>query len=167
MTTASDLTEHLQRLRHYALKLAKNPALADDLVQETMVRALSSLDKFDGANMGGWVTTIMQRTWSNMRRTQARKGVLSLTKTPETEKDYMEPVALTVPATQEMEVSTQKLKEAFEVLPAAYRETMVLRCVEDCSYKEIAAQQGVPVGTVMSRIRRGREILKTQLADVG
>ena len=159
---ATDPLVYLNSLYGLALKLTRNPASAEDLVQETYLKAVRFAPKFrEGTNLKGWLFTILHNTFRNDRRGASRQPV-------DVDSDIVESLPLEAPdddPERRLLRSTLDgdLQEALDALPEAYREAVWLRDVEDCSYQEIAGILGVPAGTVMSRISRGRKMLYQHL----
>lgn len=153
---------YLNSLYGLALKLTRNPAAAEDLVQETYLKAVRFWPKFTpGSNLKAWLFTILHNTFRNDRRGASRHP-------EDVDSDVIESLPLETPEDdpeRRLLRSTldSDLQDALEALPEAYREAVWLRDVEDCSYQEIADILGVPAGTVMSRISRGRKQLYTHL----
>jgi RNA polymerase sigma-70 factor (ECF subfamily) len=146
---------HLRSLYGTAYRMTRNAHDAEDLVQETLLRAYRAFEGFTpGTNIRAWLYTILHRA-----RTDAfRKAGRSL-KTVELEGE-----GPPVPPPQDALASGgEDLSRALESLPEVFRTAVVLRDVEDFSYEEIARILDVPVGTVMSRIHRGRAHLRTLL----
>jgi RNA polymerase sigma-70 factor (ECF subfamily) len=146
---------HLRSLYGTAYRMTRNAHDAEDLVQETFLRAYRAFDRFTpGTNIRAWLFTILHRA-----RTDAfRKAGRSL-KTVELEGE-----GPAVPPPQDALASGgEDLSRALESLPDVFRAAVVLRDVEDFSYEEIARILDVPIGTVMSRIHRGRAQLRTVL----
>jgi len=147
-----------QDLFRVAMFLKRNRDLAEDLVQETMMQALKSFHRYKmGTNCKAWLTTIMYNTHYK----QLRK-LNNLQLVPDTE----EKIAQTVPfeASVPQHITDWDVLEAIKQVPAIFREIVVLCDVEDFSYKEIASIMNIPMGTVMSRLHRGRKILRGELA---
>jgi RNA polymerase sigma-70 factor (ECF subfamily) len=153
-----------------AMRLTRNPAEAEDLVQDAMVRALRFWDSFQqGTNIKAWMFTILRNTFINGYHRQGRDrdfekavaadvrsvgeeiAVVNTTAPPGPEE------ALTVQDTQ------ARVAEALATLPEDYRVAVTLADLEGLSYKEIAEAMGCPIGTVMSRIYRGRKALYSAL----
>jgi RNA polymerase sigma-70 factor (ECF subfamily) len=153
---------YLDHLYSAALRLTRNPAAAEDLVQDTYVKALRFSQRFTrGTNLRAWLFTILHNTFRNERRGAARDPV-------EVDSDAVLEVA--GPPHQASpedallrETLAPELRAALDALPEAYRQAVWLRDVEDFSYAEIAAMLEVPTGTVMSRISRGRRLLFERL----
>ena len=155
---------HLDTLYRVALRLTGNAADADDLVQETMLKAYRSWDQYEkGTNAKGWLLTILRNSFINEYRRRTRH--------PETvDVDTIEPFAVfgevqdddPQGAFFDRIVDDEVLKAVVE-LPEAFRETLVLSDVEGLSYQEIGKILGVPVGTVKSRLFRARQALQGKL----
>ena len=151
-----------------ALRLTRVPADAEDLVQDTYLKAFRAADKFEpGTNLRAWLFTILHNTARNRARDRAREGVTVDSEAVEQAAD-MPSYGLTAPAaTPEAlllrETLTPELQAAVDDLPDAFRQAVWLRDVEEFSYAEIAAMLNIPVGTVMSRISRGRRMLFDRL----
>jgi RNA polymerase sigma-70 factor, ECF subfamily len=153
----------LDRLYGAALRLTRNGADAEDLVQETYLRAFRSAHQYQpGTNLRGWLFTILHNTHLNQRRDRARNPV-----DVDSEAVELASNAADGPATPEEELlratMDADLREALDELPEAFREAVWLRDVEQFSYDEIARIVQVPIGTVMSRISRGRRLLHDRL----
>jgi RNA polymerase sigma-70 factor (ECF subfamily) len=151
---------HLDAAFNYARWLTKNNADAEDVVQDAYVRALRFFSSLRSNDARSWLLTIVRNTWYG-RFPQAR-GVNQTTvyddMTHDRTDEGLDPEALVV---QQQAVET--VRRAVQELPADFREVIVLRELEGLSYKEIAAVAGIPIGTVMSRLARGRERLMTIL----
>jgi RNA polymerase sigma-70 factor (ECF subfamily) len=157
---------HLDTLYRVALRLAGNAADAEDLVQETMLRAYRSWDRFTlGTNAKGWLLTILRHLFINEYRRKRRH--------PETvDLDTIEPFAV-FDDIQERDpqgaffdrIVDDEVLRAVDQLPEAFREAVMLSDVEGLSYEEVAKVLGVPVGTVKSRLYRGRRLLQAKLYD--
>jgi len=153
----------LNRLYAAALRLTRNRADAEDLVQETYLRAFKSAHQFQvGTNLRGWLFTILHNTHLNQRRDRARDPVEADSEAVELAADVGDGAAT---PEDELLRSTldADLREALDQLPEAFREAVWLRDVEQFTYDEIARIVEVPIGTVMSRISRGRRLLHDRL----
>src|SRR5690242_16596522 len=156
----------LDSLYRAALRLTRVPADAEDLVQETYLKAFRAADSFrPGTNLRAWLFTILHNNARNRVRDRARDAV-------SIDSDLVERAAELPPAggpaqTPETllirETLAPELQAAMDALPDAYREAVWLRDVEEFSYAEIAEMLSIPVGTVMSRISRGRHLLFERL----
>ncbi len=156
-------------LAHLALRLARRRADADDLVQETLLRAYSARDRFQvGTSMRAWLATILRRLFltsvikAKRRATQTNTDAGGVIQTSgATARRSCDPLSYE----QTLEHVEDCLKGALERLPPTYHDPFVMFALDGLSYTEIAAQLRIPVGTVMSRIHRARQRLKTRLAE--
>jgi RNA polymerase sigma-70 factor (ECF subfamily) len=148
---------HLDRLFRLAMWFERNRAEAEDLVQETMVRALQSFHRFQpGTNCRAWLTTILQNVRSNRRRARGRSPLVD---DPDNRIGQSTPFVPPVP----QELTDGDLLGALGRIPGQYQEVIVLCDVEELTYKEIADALEIPLGTVMSRLHRGRALLRDEL----
>jgi RNA polymerase sigma-70 factor (ECF subfamily) len=137
--------------------LARQPDVADDLVQETLLRAIAARHQFmAGTNLRAWLFVILRNVWNAELRRAARSPVLSAG-------EYPEP---TVSGGQEERQAMRDVAARFTRLPAGQREALWLVVVEGMDYAEAAAVMGVPVGTVRSRLSRARDALRGDAEDV-
>lgn len=149
-----DVLDYVPSLRAYALSLTRNKADADDLVQETLTKAIAKFHLFrSGTNLRAWLMTIMRNTFF----TQIKK----LNREPTGAADCVSST-LTVPATQEWALRGKELQQAVMDLPVHYRETLFLVVMLGHSYEDAAEICGVAVGTIKSRVNRARVILQKQ-----
>src|SRR5713101_3111169 len=155
---------HLDSLYRVAQRLTGNAADADDLVQETMLKAYRSWDQYTkGTNAKGWLLTILRNSFINEYRRKTRH--------PETvDVDAVEPFAVFGEVQEDDpqgaffdQIVDDEVLKAIDELPVAFRETLVLSDVEGMSYQEIGKILGVPVGTVKSRLFRARQALQAKL----
>jgi RNA polymerase sigma-70 factor (ECF subfamily) len=152
---------HVDRLFRHAMWLERNRAEAEDLVQETLVQALQSFHRFaSGTNCRAWLLAILQHVRSNRQRKQGRIVM---------ESDADERIANIVPFVPPVpdHLTDEDMLLALRRIPQHHQEVILLCDVEDMTYKEIAAALGVPIGTVMSRLHRGRDLLRIELARAG
>ena len=161
---ARDALAYLDSLYGTALRLTRRPADAEDLVQETYLKAFRASAQFErGTNLKAWLFTILHNTFRNLRRHDVRSPVDVDSETVEHAADLLAqdqtPEQLLTRATLDAD-----LQAALDALPDAFRQAVWLRDVEEFSYAEIARIVGVPIGTVMSRISRGRKLLYERLA---
>jgi RNA polymerase sigma-70 factor (ECF subfamily) len=146
---------HVRRLYGAACRLTRNTHDAEDLVQDTLLRAYRAYDSFTpGTNMRAWLFTILYR----VRADGFRRAVRS-PRTVELVKDTRS----VLPPQDALASGGELLESALEQVPVHYRTALVLRVVQDFSYDEIARILEVPIGTVMSRIHRGRSLLRQLL----
>jgi RNA polymerase sigma-70 factor, ECF subfamily len=166
-TVAARALEFLEPLYATALRLTRNAADAEDLVQDTFVKALRFSDRFmPGTNLKAWLYTILLNTWRNRRRDAAREAVdIDSPRVEEAVSGGDGPAALDTPEQILLRATvSEDLQAALDTLPEAFREAVWLRDVEEFTYAEIAGMVGIPIGTVMSRISRGRRLLYERLS---
>lgn len=160
--------EYIDSLYSYALVLTRNHAEAEDLVQETYVRAIPAAKGLRaGSNIKAWLFTILRNLWLNELRKMRRNPQ---TYEIETDSDVVHSIPAPSRNSHDLYVSkleAEKVRAAIQLLPALFREVIVLREYEDMSYEEIASMLNCPVGTVMSRLGRARTKLRTLLIEEG
>ena len=149
-----DLLEpQIPRLRRYSRALTRDPQRADDLVQDTLVRALMKQDRWEpGTNLRAWLFTLMHNQYvNNVRRANREAGTIDI-----------DDVSSSLVATTDPTASRQlyELERALGQLAAEQREVILLVGLEGFSYEDAAKILAVPVGTVRSRLSRGRESLR-------
>ncbi|MBI2306790.1 MAG: RNA polymerase sigma factor [Rhodocyclales bacterium] len=153
-----DLVAHLPRLRRYARALTGDRHLADDLVQDTLERALARSSLWQrGSRLDSWLLTIMHNLFVNQVRAHARHATEALDELP------AEPAQR---AMQTDALEVRDLNGALLALPVEQRAVLLLVTLDERSYEETARILDIPVGTVMSRLSRARERLR-QLLDGG
>lgn len=148
----------LPRLRRFAAGLARDPADGDDLCQATVLRALDRRAQWQpGTRLDSWMMTMMRNIWIDEQRARARRG----------ETFVAEEAGLGVGegGGQEAAVELNVIDRALRTLPDEQREAVLLVMVEGYSYKEAAEIVGCPVGTLNSRLVRGRDALLARLGD--
>jgi RNA polymerase sigma-70 factor (ECF subfamily) len=153
----------LRSLYNFAHWLTRDHHQAEDLVQDTYIRALKGFSSFQpGTNFRAWMFRILRNTFLNSRMGQ-KVVHLSL----EDEVEEMEQPATRVTPESELigERTREQIQAALERLPANFKEVILLCDVEEMKYQEIAELLEVPIGTVMSRIARGRKLLRGMLAE--
>lgn len=158
---------HLPSLFHFALKLTRSAADAEDLVQEAMLRAFRRFDLYEaGTNIKAWLFRIVRNTWINRyRASRARPREVSFEDSGAG--DEAAP-GLRPPTPEEAVldgVVAEDVSRAIDALPEAYRSVVVLVLLEELSYREVAEALSVPIGTVMSRLHRGRRLLQEALRE--
>jgi RNA polymerase sigma-70 factor, ECF subfamily len=158
---------HLDALYQFALRLTHNRSEAEDLVQETCLRAFRSFHRFNpGTNCRAWLFTILRNAFLNRIR-QAGRDVLA-GESADLESTFPR-VAEAVPARDHPDeeffqtVLHGDVDRALKALPLPFREVVILADLEGLAYKEIAQVVGCPIGTVMSRLSRGRRLLRQAL----
>ncbi|MBM4371299.1 MAG: sigma-70 family RNA polymerase sigma factor [Deltaproteobacteria bacterium] len=151
----------IPRLRRQAFGLCRDPSEAEDLVQETLVKALQNLDQFrSGSEPGPWLARILRNTFFNIRR-KARTGVRLLE-----DFRYMEELRDPPEARRPDSFLVERILEALGGIPPDFRRCIELCDLSDLSYREAASRLGIPIGTVMSRLHRGRRLLGRLLSPV-
>ncbi len=174
-TFTEQTMEHMPSLYTAALRMTRNPADAEDLVQDTYLKAYRAFDSFqEGTNLKAWLYRILTNTFINTYRAKKRRP-------EESDIDDVEQLYLyrrlgglegaQSGRSAEEEVldhfTEADVKEAVESLPEQFRLAVLLGDVEGFSYKEIAEILDVPIGTVMSRLHRGRRALQKRLYEFG
>jgi RNA polymerase sigma-70 factor (ECF subfamily) len=156
---AHDALSHVDSLYGTALRLTRRAADAEDLVQDTYLKAFRASHQFErGTNLKAWLFTILHNTFRNMRRHDGRNPV-------EVDSEAVDRAAADVEGAQSPEQILARgtldadLQAALDGLPDAFRQAVWLRDVEELSYAEMAKVLDIPIGTVMSRISRGRRAL--------
>ncbi len=159
---------HLDALYRSALRLTHNRSEAEDLVQETCLRAFRGFHRFNpGTNCRAWLFTILRNAFLNRIR-QAGRDVLA-GESADLESTAFPRVAETLPARDHPDeeffqtVLHGDVDRALKALPLPFREVVILADLEGLAYKEIAQVVGCPIGTVMSRLSRGRGLLRQAL----
>ena len=141
-----------------AMFLKRDRDVAEDLVQETMMQALKSFHRYEkGTNCKAWLTTIMYHTHYKQLRKQTNLQLVA-----DTEEKIAQTVQFEAPIPQHL--TDEDVLQALKKVPQTFREIVLLCDVEGFAYKEIASFLDVPMGTVMSRLHRGRKILRGELA---
>src|SRR4051794_874199 len=160
---ARDALSHIDSLYGTALRLTRRPADAEDLVQDTYLKAFRSGHQFEpGTNLKAWLFTILHNTYRNARRHDGRSPV-------DVDSEAVERAADDGPGVQTPEQILTRatldadLQAALDALPEAFRQAVWLRDVEELTYAEMAGVLDIPIGTVMSRISRGRRALLKEL----
>ena len=162
--------EHFDALYNTAMRLTRNPSEAQDLVQETFLKAYRFFHRFEpGTNIKAWLFTILRNTYINAYRKAARQQQqVDFDQIAPFYADPSGPAEWTERGSTEAMLThlvQDDVKRALESLPDEYRMVVLLADLEDFAYKEIADIVGCPVGTVMSRLFRGRRQLRKSLAE--
>ena len=160
---AQAVLAHIDSLYGTALRLTRRTAEAEDLVQDTYLKAFRAAHQFQpGTNLKAWLFTILHNTFRNSRRHDGRNPV-------DVDSEAVEQAVSAGPGAQSPEQILSRatldadLQGALDALPDAFRQAVWLRDVEELSYAEMAQVLDVPIGTVMSRISRGRRALSDGL----
>lgn len=149
-----------------ALSLTGQPADAEDLVQDTLIRAFRAVERFDGAHPRAWLLTILRHT--HLNRVRGRKPVLL--RDGDAVELTLERIGTPQPSAEEVVVSDvfeAVVAEALAALPAKHREVVTLVDIDGLTYQEAADVLGVPRGTIMSRLHRARARIRTRLTAAG
>ncbi len=151
----AELVGHMKVLRAFALNLARDHNTADDLVQETVLRAWGNMDQFqEGTNMRAWLFTILRNTFYEQRRKAGREVA---------DADGTYTASLADKPTQDGQMELRDFRAAFQRLPAEQREVLMLIGALQHSYEDAAAICGVKVGTIKSRLNRAREAIAVEM----
>ena len=160
MDTRQEITQHIPALRARARRLCRDEAESEDLVQETLLRALRFEAKFgSGTNLRAWLCTVLRNLFiSSRRRESTRFRALA-------QLELADHSCLSSgPPSPDDAFLTEGVLSAFERLPQSFARVVQLVDLEDHAYKEAATELDVPVGTVMSRLSRGRRLLAETLS---
>ncbi len=153
-------------LYRVALSITHNPADAEDLVQDTLLRAYRSIGSFDGRHPRAWLLTILRHTEINRHRRQRpelmRDPDATMARQASTASTDRDPEDIVIGETFDAVV-----EEAFTALPDKFREVIELVDIDGLSYREAAEVLGIPEGTVMSRLHRARARIRRRLAVAG
>ena len=151
---------HMDALFRTAAAILHSRSEAEDAVQETYLQALKSFHRFNpGTNCRAWLFRILFHVISHQRRKWFGRLIFSEREELEQTAVYVEPVA--------EQLTDDELIQAFRKLPQQFAEVVMLADVQEFSYKEIQETLGIPAGTVMSRLSRGRQLLRVHLAECG
>lgn len=147
--------EHHEMLYRYAYRLSGSAVDADDLTQQTYLVAQSKLDQLrDKTKGGGWLCAILRNLFLKERRESQKLTLVPLDETSTSEEEQPK---------DDGEITPELLQESLNELPEEFRTPIILFYFENLSYRQIAEAMGIPLGTVMSRLARGKEQLRSQL----
>ena len=150
------IDQHYALLYRFAFRLSGSAADAEDLTQQAFLDAQLNLEQLRQPERAkSWLCRILRNRYLSNRR---RQNVISVQSLEQTEEVGVEPV-------DDLEIDPQTLQQALEELPEEFRTTIILFYFEEFSYKEVAEQMDVPVGTVMSRLSRAKSFLRQRLMD--
>ncbi|NLJ49049.1 MAG: sigma-70 family RNA polymerase sigma factor [Candidatus Atribacteria bacterium] len=159
------LMPELGALFRTALRMTRNREDAEDLVQETTTKAFSAIDRFEeGTNFRAWIFKILTNTFiNNYYRVRERDKLPSLDEMEE--ESAFQPVFEGISPEQALlnTLTKEDIQKAIDVIPIDFKSVVILNLVEGFSYKETAEILDIPIGTVMSRLHRGRKILQKLL----
>lgn len=166
-----DAMQYIDQLYAAALRMARNPADAQDLVQEAYTKAFSAFHQYKpGTNLKAWLYRILTNTYINLYRKRQREPQQANTETVE-DWQLAQASAHTSSGLKSAEAEALEhlpdsdVKDALQAIPEDFRMAVYYSDVEGFAYKEIAEILDIPIGTVMSRLHRGRRLLREQLAD--
>jgi RNA polymerase sigma-70 factor (ECF subfamily) len=163
--------EHIDKLYAHAMRKTGNSADANDLVQETYLKAFAAFDQFQqGTNIKAWLHRILENTYINQYRKQQNQPFYSpLEELEDWQLGEAESRTATSSRSAEAEaidhLPASAIKDSLQSLPEDFRAAVYLVDVEGYSYQEVADIMDTPTGTVMSRLHRGRKLLREQLVD--
>jgi len=166
---AIDFSEFVDGLYSYALMLSRNSAEAEDLVQETCLRAIRAMDKLrPDSHVKSWLFTILRNIWFNeVRRRRGAPAALDIDLDEISIDSAVAPPPKDPHAVYVSKIERDQVRAAIQQLSVEFREIVILREYEELSYQEIAAVLECPVGTVMSRLARARAQLRELLPAAG
>ena len=151
---------HLDAAHRLARWLCRSPGDADDIVQEAFMRAYRAFDTLRGPDARSWLLAIVRNCHRSALEQRKRHAAMPLGETDDTE------IAAEDPTPEASAIQTgdgRRLDTAIAALPDEFREVVILRELEEMSYRDIAVTTGAPIGTVMSRLARGRALLREKL----
>ena len=156
---------HLDALYHVALRLTRNRAEAEDVVQEAFLRAFRSFHRFNpGTNCRAWLFTILRNVFLNRVRAQGREVLEGEIGGVDQVEAMVDPQLGVNPEERFLQtVLHGDVDRALTTLPLPFREALMLVDIEGLTYREVAEIVGCPIGTVMSRLSRGRALLRRAL----
>ena len=161
---------HLDAAYNLARWITRNDHDAEDVVQESFMRAMKYFDGMRGTEARPWLLAIVRNTCYTWLEKNRPADLVPIDEnnlaSVEAELASFAPASMGNPEVIVLQSANRKLvNQALEELPVGYREVIVMREIEDMSYKDIATVAGIPLGTVMSRLSRGRELLKTAIEN--
>jgi RNA polymerase sigma-70 factor, ECF subfamily len=162
---------HLRALFNLAYRLTRNEKDAEDLVQDTYLRAFRFFHRFEpGTNLRAWLYRILKNQFLNrIQQEKPLTGMAELTDSGDPRWPQESAFPHTPSRTPEQEVmdsvTASEVEDALALLPPEYRMVVTMALTDEMSYKEIAEAMGIPIGTVMSRLHRGRKFLQSRLLD--
>jgi len=166
-----DVVPQLGQLYPAALRMTRNPTDAEDLVQETTVKAYAAFHQFQtGTNLRAWLNRILTTTFINVYRKRKREPQQALggdLADWQMSADRLAPPSPSAEAEALDRITDSDLLRALRELPGEFRTAVYLADIEGYPYREIAEMMGTPIGTVMSRLHRGRRRIREQVTEHG
>jgi RNA polymerase sigma-70 factor (ECF subfamily) len=168
---AQGTLEHIPSLMAVARRLTRSQTEAEDLVQDTLVKAIRAREQYqEGTNLRAWLFKILRNTFINRyHRRQVEKAAMAASATDPVVDGWMGSASVAAMRNPEASLLRPELERsiaaAIDELPEDYRMVVVLADVEGFAYREIAETLGCPIGTVMSRLHRARRALKSRLVE--
>lgn len=162
----SEIEPHIEVLYRVARSITHDPVEAEDLVQDTLLRAFRSIERFDGAHPRAWLMTILRNTHINRHR-RRRPSLLNDPDTIDERVDLRSDLSSSVETEVLRRIADDRVVAAFEELSAPFREVVELVDLVGVSYAEAAETLGIPAGTVMSRLHRARRKVRESLDAAG
>ena len=152
---------HAGAAYNLAYRLSRRPDVAEDIVHDAFVRALAAFDGYRGGDGRAWILTIVRNRFYDWAREQRLKATTTLAGQTEDDEDwdYADPDQETPEETLMRKTDAQGLRQLIDRLPPKLREVLILREMEELSYRQIADITGSPIGSVMSRLSRARTVL--------
>jgi RNA polymerase sigma-70 factor, ECF subfamily len=163
-----EVLPYLGQLYPAALQMTRNASDAEDLVQETMAKAYTAFHQFTpGTNLRAWLHRILATTFINSYRKKKREPAIAPTQDRDwpSAPDAFAPMVPSAEAQALDRLADSEVLRALRDLPADFRTAIYLADIEGYPYREVAQIMGTPIGTVMSRLHRGREKLRARLAS--
>jgi RNA polymerase sigma-70 factor, ECF subfamily len=154
---------HLDAAYNLARWLTRNEHDAEDVVHESLVRAMRYMGSFRGDSARPWLLQIVRNTCYSWLKANRPAENMALDEIDDASEEFAGPSADEPPSVVMRNAERRQINEALGALPVAYREVLVLRELEDLSYSQIAKIAGIPVGTVMSRLARARGLMRDAL----
>lgn len=160
--------DHLDALYGFAMTLTRNQIEAEDLVQETYLRAVRAFGRLmPDSNLKGWLFAIMRNAWLNqLRRARGGPRFVELDAEEDERTKWLDQVANDPHVVYLRKLEREEVRAAIDSLPRQHREIVVLRDIEGFTYQQIASILGCPAGTVMSRLGRARGKLRRLLSEL-
>lgn len=153
-------------LRRNAIRMAGDESTGEDLLHDALLRAWMHFDKFEaGTNFKAWMFRILTNLFINSYRRSVRRPTVGLEAAEATNAAELAIDLAASPSEDGLEGASDTMKRAVARLPHGYRDVLILVAIGDMSYAEVAEQLGIPIGTVMSRLFRARELMKAELSE--